>query len=55
MKIGSFRTKVENQLSEIGNKFYRFNNNKSIIKIDNIKFYNLQFCVACLLKDKKNC
>ncbi|KAG2211801.1 hypothetical protein INT45_009254 [Circinella minor] len=48
---GSFRTKVENQFSEIGNKFYRFNNNKSIVKIDNVKFYNLQFRVACLLKN----
>ncbi|KAG2209904.1 hypothetical protein INT45_009296 [Circinella minor] len=50
--FGSFRTKVENQFSEIGNKFYRFNNNKSIVKIDNVKFYNLQFRVACLLKNK---
>ncbi|KAG2210630.1 hypothetical protein INT45_012088 [Circinella minor] len=28
-----------------------FNNNKSIVKMDNIKFYNLQFRVACLLKN----
>ncbi|KAG2209921.1 hypothetical protein INT45_002661, partial [Circinella minor] len=49
--FGSFRTKVENQFSEIGNKFYCFNNNKSIVKIDNVKFYNLQFRVACLLKN----
>ncbi|KAG2218406.1 hypothetical protein INT45_011594 [Circinella minor] len=49
--FGSFRTRIENQFSEIGNKFYRFNNNKSIVKMDNIKFYNLQFRVACLLKN----
>ena len=51
--FGSFRTKIENQFSEIGNKFYRFNNNKSIVKIDNVKYYNLQFRVACLLKNIK--
>ncbi|KAG2216958.1 hypothetical protein INT45_007393 [Circinella minor] len=49
--FGSFRTRTKNQFSEIGNKFYRFNNNKSIVKMDNIKFYNLQFRVACLLKN----
>jgi hypothetical protein len=43
--FGSFRSKVENQFSGIGNKFYRFNNNKSVVKMDNIKFYNLQFKV----------
>ncbi|KAG2210433.1 hypothetical protein INT45_012095, partial [Circinella minor] len=47
----SFRSKIENQFSEIGNKFYRFNNNKSVVKMDNIEFYNLQFRVACLLKN----
>ena len=49
--FGSFRSKVENQFSGLGNKFYRFNNNKSVVKMDNIKFYNLQFRVACLLKN----
>ncbi|CDH61196.1 hypothetical protein RO3G_15406 [Lichtheimia corymbifera JMRC:FSU:9682] len=49
--FGSFRSKIENQFSELGNKFHRFNNNKSVVKIDNIKFYNLQFRVACLLKN----
>lgn len=49
--FGSFRSKIENQFSELGNKFYRFNNNKSVTKMDNIKFYNLQFKVACLLKN----
>ncbi|KAG2217650.1 hypothetical protein INT45_004226, partial [Circinella minor] len=44
--FGSFRTKIENQFSEIGNKFYRFNNNKSIVKIDIVNYYNLQFRVA---------
>lgn len=49
--FGSFRSKIENQFSELGNKFYRFNNNKSIVKMNNLKFYNLQFKVACLLKN----
>ncbi|KAI9490693.1 hypothetical protein BDB00DRAFT_768312, partial [Zychaea mexicana] len=49
--FGSFRSKIENQFSELGNKFYRFNNNKSVVRMDNIKFYNLQFKVACLLKN----
>lgn len=49
--FGSFRSKIENQFSEIGNKFHRFNNNKSIVKMNNIKHYNLQFKVACLLKN----
>ncbi|KAG2213748.1 hypothetical protein INT45_004654 [Circinella minor] len=49
--FGSFRTKIKNQFSEIANKFYGFNNSKSIAKIDNIKFYNLQFRGACLLKN----
>lgn len=40
--FGSFRSKIENQFSELGNKFYRFNNNKSIVKMNNLKFYNLQ-------------
>ena len=52
--FGSFRSKVENQFSEIGNKFNRFSNSNSIAKIDNIKFYNLQFRLACLLKIYKN-
>ncbi|KAI9493683.1 hypothetical protein BDB00DRAFT_763241 [Zychaea mexicana] len=35
--FGSFRSKIENQFSEIGNKFYRFNNNKSIfVEVFNI-------------------
>ncbi|CDH61583.1 predicted protein [Lichtheimia corymbifera JMRC:FSU:9682] len=49
--FGSFRSKIENQFAELGNKFYRFNNNKSVVKMDNIKFYNLQFRMACLLKN----
>ncbi|KAI9496109.1 hypothetical protein BDB00DRAFT_759093, partial [Zychaea mexicana] len=37
--FGSFRSKIENQFSEIRNKYIRFNNNKSIVKMNNIKFY----------------
>lgn len=51
--FGSFRSKIENQFSEIGNKFNRFNNNSSVVRMDNIKFYNLQFKIACLLKNIK--
>lgn len=49
--FGSFRSKIEAQFSDIGNKFLRFSNSNSTAKIDNIKFYNLQFKTACLLKN----
>jgi hypothetical protein len=50
--FGSFRSSIENQLSVLGSKFKRFNNNNTnATKIDNIKCYNLQFKVTCLLKN----
>jgi hypothetical protein len=49
--FGSFRSGIENQFSVLGSKFKRFNNNTNATKIDNIKYYNLQFKVACLLKN----
>lgn len=49
--FGSFRSRIEAQFSDIGNKFLRFSNSNSTAKIDNIKFYNLQFKTACLLKN----
>ncbi|GAA5816768.1 hypothetical protein MFLAVUS_010301 [Mucor flavus] len=49
--FGGFRSGIENQFSVLGSKFKRFNNNTNATKIDNIKFYNLQFKVACLLKN----
>jgi len=49
--FGSFHSKIENQFSEISGKFNRFNNNKSVVRMDNVKFYNLQFKIACLLKN----
>lgn len=49
--FGSFRSTIENQFSVIGSKFGRFNNNNKAIKMQNIKYYNLQFRVSCLLKN----
>lgn len=46
----TFRSKIDSQFSEWGNKFYRFNNIKSVVRINNLKFYNLQFKVACVLR-----
>lgn len=47
--FGSFRSKIENTLGTIGNKFKRFNNNASVVRMDNYHFYNLQLKVACLM------
>lgn len=49
--FGSFRSKIETQFSMIGGKFRRFNNSKTITKITKSDHYNLQFKVACLLKN----
>jgi hypothetical protein len=49
--FGSFRSIIENQFSVIANKFNRFNNNNKSTKMHDIKHYNLQFKVACLLKN----
>jgi hypothetical protein len=50
-KFGSFRSEIEDQFSVLASKFNRFNNNTSAIQITEIKYYNLQFKVACLLKN----
>lgn len=50
-KFGSFRSEIENTFSVLSNKFKRFNNNGSALQISDIKIYNLQFRVACLLKN----
>ena len=42
---------IEYRLSVLGSKFKRFNINTSVTKIDIIKYHNLQFKVACLLKN----
>jgi len=47
--FGSFRSKIENTLGSIGNKFKRFSNNSSVVRMDNYHFYNLQLKVACLM------
>ncbi|KAG2202819.1 hypothetical protein INT46_006491 [Mucor plumbeus] len=50
-KFGSFRSEIEDQFSVLGSKFSRFNNNTAAMLITDIKYYNLQFRVACLLKN----
>ncbi|KAI9243149.1 hypothetical protein BDA99DRAFT_449402 [Phascolomyces articulosus] len=50
-KFGSFRSEIENQFSVLGSKFKRFSNNNSTLQLSDIKYYNLQFRVACLLKN----
>ncbi|KAI7856121.1 hypothetical protein BDC45DRAFT_422432, partial [Circinella umbellata] len=49
--FGSFRSIIETQFLTIGGKFKRFNNSKTITKITKADHYNLQFKVACLLKN----
>lgn len=49
--FGSFRSIIENQFSEIHNKYKRFSNNSSTVKTDDFKYVNIQFKVACLLKN----
>ncbi|KAI9247654.1 hypothetical protein BDA99DRAFT_419202, partial [Phascolomyces articulosus] len=50
-KFRSFRSGIENQFSVLASKFDRFNNNRAAIQISDIKYYNLQFRVACILKN----
>lgn len=49
--FGSFRSIIENEFSILGNKFERFNNNRASIQVSDIKYYNLQFKLVCLLKN----
>lgn len=51
--FGSFRSKIENVFGKIQNKFKRFDNTKSTLKIGDIKTYNVQFKLACLLYNIK--
>jgi len=51
--FGSFRSTIENQFCELGNKFKRFSNNNSTLKTDDYKYVNLQMKVAFLLKNIK--
>jgi hypothetical protein len=50
-KFGSFRSGIENHFSVLASKFDRFNNNRTAVQTSDIKIYNLQFRVACLLKN----
>ncbi|KAI7849368.1 hypothetical protein BDC45DRAFT_448774, partial [Circinella umbellata] len=49
--FGSFRSIVENQFPVIGSKFKKFNNNHKATKMYDIKHYNLQFKLVCLMKN----
>lgn len=49
--FGSLRSTIENQFGELSNKSKGFSNNNSVVKLNNIKYYNLQFKMACLLKN----
>ena len=49
--FGSFRSIIENEFSVLGSKFERFNNNKPATQVSDIKYYNLQFKLICLLKN----
>lgn len=46
-----FRSIIENQFSELHNKFKIFSNNNPILKADNIKYVNLQLKIPFLLKN----
>jgi hypothetical protein len=48
-RFGSFRSEIENHFSLLASKFNRFNNNRAALQITDMKHYNLQFKVACLL------
>lgn len=50
-KFGSFRSGIENHFSVLASKFDRFNNNRAAIQTSDIKYYNIQFIVACLIKN----
>ena len=49
--FGSFRSTIENEFSVIGSKFERFNNNRASVQVSDIKHYNIQFKLSCLLKN----
>jgi hypothetical protein len=51
--FGSYRSKIKTVFADIGNKFNKFDNTKSITKTTNIKGFTLQFKVACLLTNIK--
>ncbi|KAG2222130.1 hypothetical protein INT45_007566 [Circinella minor] len=48
-KFGSFHSSIEAQFSMFGSKFERFNNNRAALQISDIKYYNIQFHITCIL------
>lgn len=51
--IGSYRSLIEHEFSILTSTFKRFTNNRSALQISDIKIFNLQFRVACILKNIK--
>jgi hypothetical protein len=51
--FSSYRSKIETIFADIGNKFNKFDNTKSVTKTTNIRGFTLQFKVACLLTNIK--
>ncbi|KAI9494666.1 hypothetical protein BDB00DRAFT_761503, partial [Zychaea mexicana] len=47
--FGSFRSKIESCFGFLGNKFKRFNNNESTIKVTDLKIYKVQLKLSLLL------
>lgn len=50
-RFGSYRSEIEDQFSGLASKFNWFNNYTSAMQNTDIKYYNLQLKVACLLKN----
>lgn len=53
LKFGGFRSKIEKIFADVGDTFKRFNNQKPI-KTSDIKTFNIQYKIACLLLNIKN-
>lgn len=53
LKFGGFRSKIEKIFADIGDNFKRLNNEKPI-KTSDIKNFNIQYKIGCLLLNIKN-
>jgi hypothetical protein len=53
LKFGGFRSKIEKIFADIGDNFKRLNNEKPI-KTSDIKVFNIQYKIGCLLLNIKN-
>lgn len=51
---GSFRSQIESCFGKLGNKFKRFDNNKSSSKVTDIKVYNVQLKLSLILLNIQN-